>query len=133
MDNDLLIAFAYLATPADGSVVDTALHLKSLMRERSLVKRVLNSVPIPATVTDVSFEESSNRLVVSYKPDVVREGFKEVEQIRTDRLDGANQEVVRAMWSNLVGIHVVIYKTDEETNNPKHPKVRIAPYVRVIY
>ena len=141
MDNAEIIAHAVREVPgtafqtrqvADMAVTNMALRIRSQLSEGSLAMRTLDSVPILATIEEVKLEESSKRLLVTFRPDHVREGYEPTETIRTDRTDGWRGESVRKLWSRLEGHHVRLYKRTEPTGNPDHPKVRVAPYVEVI-
>lgn len=113
-------------------VTEEALRIKSLMREDSIPMRTLGSVRIPCEVRGIKLEESSQRLVISFVA-IGRNATGVVETIRSDRLDGANASLVRKMWDpSIVGHRCVIYKCTEETGDRTKPKVRIAPFVRVI-
>lgn len=141
MDSAEIVALAVQGVPgtvfqtrrvADMAVTNMALKIRSQVEEHSLAMRTLGAVPITATIEDVKMEESSKRLLVTYRPDRTREGYEPTETVRTDRTDGWCGESVRKMWSGLTGHHVRIYKTTEPTGNPERPKFRVAPYVEVI-
>jgi hypothetical protein len=113
-------------------VTEEALRIKSLMREDSIPMRALGSVRIPCEIKGIEMEESSQRFVISFVA-IGRNATGEVETVRSDRLDGVNGNLVRQMWSpSIVGHRCVIYKCTEETGDRLKPKVRIAPFVRVI-
>lgn len=141
MDNTEIVALAIRDVPgtafqtrqvADMAVTNMALRVRAQLDERSLAMRTLAAIPITATIEVIALEESSQRLLVTFRPDRVREGYGPTETIRTDRTDGWRGESVRKLWSGLAGHHVRIYKLTEETGNPQHPKVRVAPFVEVI-
>ena len=141
MENADIVAIAVQGVPgtafqtrqvADMAVTNMALRIRSQIAESSLAMRTLAAIPIMATVEDVRLEESSKRLLVTFRPDRVREGFEQTEIIRTDRTDGWRGESVRKMWGGVKGRHVRLYKLTEPTDNPERPKVRVAPYVEVI-
>lgn len=106
--------------------------LRYQLRDTSLPMRMLNCVPLYATIISVEFEETSTRYVITFKTD--QEG-SEAETIRSDRTDGRDGDFVKKLWSNphLIGAPVIIYKTNEDmsTKNPrdKGRTVRVAPYV----
>lgn len=141
MHNEEIVALAVRDVPgtafqarqvADMAVTNMALRIRAQINEHSLAMRTLSAVPITATIREIELEESSQRLLVTYAPDFVREGYEPTETIRTDRADGWRGESVKKLWSGLKGRHVRLYKLAEPTNNPQHPKVRVAPYVEVI-
>lgn len=113
--------------------VDKALYkristIENYLREDSIANRILDSVKIPATIISIELEQSSKRFVITYKADKSNE---ETETIRSDRTDTFNGDEVKKLWKKeLVGKRVLIYKTTEQTNNPKKPTVRIAPFVK---
>lgn len=105
---------------------------KRFMNPKSTAMRLLDAVPIQCTITDVSYEESSTRYVITFKPDVPFEGAdSDTETIRSDRTDGFGGDRVKAMWHDAAGKRATIYKTTEETGNPRKPVCRIAPYVDI--
>lgn len=141
MSNEEIVALAIRDVPgtafqtrqvADMAVTNMALRIRAQTDEHGLAMRTLAAVPITATIREIELEESSRRFLVTYAPDFVREGHEETETIRSDRTDGWRGESVRKLWSGLKGRHVRLYKLMEATNNPQHPKVRVAPYVEVI-
>ena len=97
----------------------------------STAMRMLDAIKIRATITDIEYEESSTRFVITFVSENSDDGHEET--IRSDRTDRFDGDRVRHMWSkDLIGKKVVIYKTMEETGNPKKPTCRVAPYVSVI-
>lgn len=141
MDNMDIIALAIRDVPgtafqtrpiADMAVTNMALRIRAQLDEHSLAMRTLAAIPINATIEEITLEESSKRYLVTFRPDFQREGYEPTETIRTDRTDGWRGDSVRKMWSSLAGRHVRLYKLSEETGNPQHPKVRIAPFVEII-
>jgi hypothetical protein len=129
----LAMAIARNKTELNASeVTEEALRIKSLLREDSIPMRALGSVRIPCEVKGIEMEESSQRLVISFVA-IGRNATGEVETVRSDRLDGVNGNLVRQMWNpSIVGHRCVIYKCTEETGDRTKPKVRIAPFVRVL-
>lgn len=106
--------------------------LRYQLRDTSLPMRMLNCVPLYATIIKIEFEESSTRYVITFKTD--NEGA-EPETIRSDRTDGRDGEFVKKLWGNpnLIGAPVIIYKMNEDMSS-KNPRdrgrtVRVAPYV----
>lgn len=141
MDNAEIIAHAVRGVPgtafqtrqvADMAVTNMALRMRSQLAENSLAMRTLDSIPILATIDEIKLEESSKRLLVTFRPDHVREGYEPKQTIRTDRTDGWRGESVRKLWSGLEGHHVRLYKRTEPTSNPDRPKACVAPYVEVV-
>lgn len=141
MDNAEIIAIAVRDVPAtafqtrqvaDMAVTNLALRVREQVAESSLAMRTLAAIPILATIESMEMEESSKRLLVTFRPDHQREGYEPTETIRTDRTDGWRGEAVRRMWTGVEGKHVRMYKGLEDTGNPQHPKVRVAPYVEVV-
>lgn len=141
MDNAEIVAIAVRDVPAtafqtrqvaDMAVTKLALRVREQVAENSLAMRTLAAIPILATVESVTLEESSKRLLVTFRPDHQKDGYEPTETIRTDRTDGWRGESVKRLWSGIEGHHVLIYKGLEDTNNPQHPKVRVAPYVEVV-
>ena len=137
-DNTDIVAMATQGMPpealqdkyiSDISVTNRALRIREQLSEGSLAMRTLSAIPIIGTIEDVRLEESTKRLLVTFRPDRQREGYSATEVIRTDRTDGWRGEFVKRMWSGLEGKHVRIYKTTEATSNPERPKVRVAPFV----
>ena len=106
--------------------------IQSLLSERSLPMRMLDSIPIRATVTGIELEANTNRYLVHFRARNAEEGAED-EIIRSDRTDGWNGRAVTRMWEKIqVGDYIQLYKLTEDTNNPKKPKVRVAPYVMVL-
>lgn len=141
MDNAEMVALAMRHVPAtafegraeaDLAVASMALRVKDQLSRGSLAMRALAAVPIAATVESVELEESSQRLLVTFRPDRRREGYEPKETIRTDRTDGRRGDLVRRLWSGIEGRHVRIYKLTEDSGNPERPKVRVAPFVEVL-
>lgn len=103
--------------------------IQNLLSERSLPMRMLEGIPIRATVVDIKKEENTNRYLLTFKATNAKEG-DENEHIRSDRTDGWNGKGVEEMWSRIKpGQRVILYKLNETTNNPNKPKVRVAPYI----
>ena len=136
-DNKDIVAMATQGIPpealqdkdiADISVTNRALRIKEQLSEASLAMRTLSAIPIMCTIENVRLEESTKRLLVTFRPDRQREGYSATEVIRTDRTDGWRGESVKRLWDGLEGEHVRIYKLTEETGNPERPRVRVAPY-----
>jgi hypothetical protein len=137
-DNKDIVAMATQGIPpealqdkdiADISVTNRALRIKEQLSEASLAMRTLSAIPIMCTIENVRLEESTKRLLVTFRPDRQREGYDATEVIRTDRTDGWRGESVKRLWDGLEGEHVRIYKLTEETGNSERPRVRVAPYV----
>lgn len=134
MTNEELILAAIGMTPedvlrdpakAETAIARNVVRIEGQTSEHSLASRVLNSVKIPATVESVVLEPRSQRLVVAFRPDRVREGAPEVERARTDRVDGWRGQQTRELWTGLVGRHALLFKTTESTGDPSRPKVRV--------
>lgn len=121
-DNDLVSSptfqLAYLATVLSGKeVTESAIlnhmeKIKDCSSDKSILARASSAARFKATITDVSFEESSQRYVISFKssPD------GKVEQIRTDRVDGRYGDYVRRTWSDgekKIGRSAIFYKHRE--------------------
>lgn len=120
----------------DFEVTRRALELRrdtySQTADNSIASRTLMAVPIRATVLKIELEENTQRYLITFKADSQEEGKEVVETIRSDRLDSWYGDMVRQMWDGLEGEHVCIYKCMEQTNDPKKPKVRTAPFVERI-
>lgn len=115
---------AYLAAVLSGQDVTESVVLshmekiKDFSGDKSILARASNSARFMATITDVSFEDSSQRYVISFKasPDA------KVEQIRTDRVDGHYGEYVRRTWSNAdkkIGRRAIFYKYRENAGESR--------------
>ena len=93
-------------------VVRRALNLRRLTNPRSIAMLTLMSSPIRCRVASVEFEEATQRFVIGFVAAGSETG--EVEQIRSDRVDGPDGRIVRKLWNeSLVGRDVVIYKLNE--------------------
>ena len=108
--------------------------VSDLIRDTSVPIRMTGAVRIAAKIKEVKFEESSQRYTITYTSDKPNaDGEFAPEHIRSDRTDGRFGDAVKRLWSGVnPGDHVIIYKVMEETNNPKKPQVRVAPYVKKI-
>ena len=88
-----------------------------MVSERGLAMRVMNSVRFRAVVESITFEQTSQRFVVAYRP-VDKPG--EREEIRSERADGNRGQLVRVLWNqSLVGEEVVIFKNNEPDKTGK--------------
>lgn len=144
MDKDHLILSAMALVQGNGSgndvgsveydfdVARAVAAIRRQFSDRSIASRVCESVPIPAKVTSVDFEDSSNRYLVTYVPVNAAKGHEEPEYVRTDRVDGRKGACIREMVDGIVGKHCVIYKYTEPTGNARKPSVRIAPLILVV-
>lgn len=116
----------------DAAVCTRVRTLQGLLREDSIPMRMLEGIPIRAEVISCEKEENTSRYLLTFKANNAEEGA-EPEIIRSDRTDGWNGRAVEKMWSGIEpGQRVLLYKVTEETNNPKKPKVRVAPYIVII-
>ena len=120
------------ATPGDHEVdvAREAINLKRMLSRGSVAMRALSAVPLVARITDIKFEESSKRYLISFVE--LRSETGEVEHIRSDCLDGRLGDAVKHLWEDKVGKNVRIYKYLEATNDPSRPSVRTAPYVELL-
>ena len=123
-----------LAEPAEAEAL-LAYYVSQLRRlgnERSVPCRIANCVAVMATVTDVAYEESSTRYVITFLSDSPnREGERRPETVRSDRTDGLRGQFVVSMWQDAAGQRAVIYKTTEATGRPAKPSIGVAPYVQL--
>lgn len=97
------------ATPE--SVTKEALRLSSMLGDSSLPKRVLGAVRIRCVVKSITFEQQSQRFMVSFIP---LNQPEKVEEIRSERVDGSHGALVRKLWSqSLVGNEAIIFKSND--------------------
>lgn len=142
-DSDLVSSptfqLAYLAATLSGKdVTESAVlshmeKIKDMTANKSILARAATSARFMATITDVSFEESSQRYVISFKPSA----DAKVEQIRTDRVDGRYGEYVRRTWSDpekQIGRRAIFYKFREAAGESRDvPQgYRNLPYIKFI-
>lgn len=83
------------------NLVRESLQVSSMVSERGLAMRVMNSVRFRAVVESISFEQTTQRFLIAYHP---VDKPNEREEIRSERVD-SNQ--------SLVGEEVVIFKNNE--------------------
>ena len=99
------------------NLVRESLQVSSMIAERGLVMRVMNSVRIRAVVESITFEQTSQRFVVAYHP---ADKPGEREEIRSERADGNRGQLVRMLWNqSLVGEEAVIFKNNEPDKTGK--------------
>lgn len=134
------VSLAYLALTLRGEKVDPlnlaeeSLRIASVIAEDSIAMQAQRAYRIRATVTGVSFEESSQRYVLKYVAQ--RGGDGEEEQIRSDRIDRRFGKSVVEMFSELEpGDEVVIFKLNEKANDDKQRPngYRRAVFVSVVH
>jgi len=113
-------------------VLKTAARLRPYVSDKAAVSRMLESIPIYATVESVAFEKTSNRYVVTFVADNQPNGKQKVETIRSDRTDSRHGKLVERMFSDIAGKHVCLYKYLEQTSNRDMPEVRVCPFVQVL-
>lgn len=99
--------------------------------ENSLPNRILNAIPIRATVKRVEFEETSQRYKIFFI--AVNNEDEHEEMIRTDRMDGKHymdEEYIKSLTDHIC----IIYKTNEKSDNAKimGAGYRITPYIKKI-
>jgi hypothetical protein len=109
-----------------------ALRIRELLDRRSIAMRTLDATPIACTIESVEPEETTRRLIITFRPERVREGFPQKETIRSDRTDGTDGDTVSSMWKAVSGKRAILYKTLEETGNEDKPRIRVAPYVELV-
>lgn len=120
-------------TDLDLAVCTRVRTLQGFLSPNSLQMRMLDGIPIRAEVISCEKEESTSRYLLTFKASNAKEG-KEIEHIRSDRTDGWNGKAVEKMWGEVApGQRVLLYKVAEETNNPDKPKVRVAPYIAILW
>lgn len=99
------------------NLVRESLQVSSMVSERGLAMRVMNSVRFRAVVESITFEQTPQRFVVAYRP-VDKPG--EREEIRSERAGGNRGQLVRVLWNqSLVGEEVVIFKNNEPDKTGK--------------
>lgn len=108
----------------------------SYLNDNSLPMRIANATRIYCEIVDVSFEESSQRYIVSFHAMNAQDEHK-VETIRTDRVDGRNAEIVNTYMrggdkSQLIGKHAFVYKLKEPSSKGIGQAVRICPFIDVL-
>lgn len=117
----------------NGALFSAFMQIERAISPRSIFRQVKNAVIIPATITQVRFEESSKRYVIGFLPHQGKtkdKGQAEEEFCRTYRLDDAvNGVFVKRCITGLVeGQNVLIYKVTE-TYDGGAKKLRIAAWV----
>lgn len=116
---------------SQGDLVEVALRARRAMNDKSLVMRTLEAVPIYCRIVDIHFEEKSQRFVVSYCP-LTNNSDGEIEQVRTDRVDGRDGELVHKLWSReMIGKTATIFKLNERADAKHSSGYRTAPWVQV--
>lgn len=105
------------------------------LHKHSVPMRIASAYRMYAEITDVAFEESSQRYIVSFHK-VGGTDTGEIESIRTDRIDGPSGELVKAYIggdrSKLIGKHAFIYKLNETSSKGMGQTVRICPFIDVL-
>lgn len=107
-------------------MVNTRYAMK-MFHEGSLPRLLLASFRLIATVTQVGFEESSQRFVVHFQC----EGGK-LEMIRTLRTDTYYGADIKHMVNDIVGKRCLIYKTNVPMAGKEGERgrtVRVTPYI----
>lgn len=100
---------------AEEATVTQFLRLEKALGPKALVWKVADSVRVPGIVEKVSFEESSQRYVVSFTPIHRPEGeAPEAESIRTPRCDSGRGGMYSTMLGRFApGDKALIYKSHE--------------------
>lgn len=104
--------------------------------EHSLPMRIAKAIRIYAEIIDVTFEESSQRYIISFHA-IGGEDTGEVETIRTDRIDGHNGNLVQTFMregdkDKLIGKRAFIYKLNEPSSKGVGQTVRICPFLDIL-
>lgn len=95
------------------------------MSPRSNAMKMLDSVRIYADVISVEYEESSTRMLATFK----QVDSEQTETIRSERTDGYGGDETRQLWESAVGKRAYIYKYLEEKDGRKY---RFAPYIDIL-
>lgn len=99
------------------NLVRESLQVSSMVSERGLAMRVMNSVRFRAVVESISFEQTTQRFLIAYHP---ADKPNEREEIRSERVDSNRGQLVRMLWNqSLVGEEVVIFKNNEPDKTGK--------------
>lgn len=95
------------------------------MSPHSNAMKMLDSVRIYADVISVEYEESSTRMLTTFR----QVDGDQMKTIRSGRTDGYGGDEVRRLWELAVGKRAYIYKYPEEKDGRKY---RFAPYIDIL-
>lgn len=127
------VLWAYLSLSLRGEKVDAlslaseTMRIADLTSDESIAIKAQRAVRIRGTVENVAFEESSQRFRLTF----VANNSKELETIRSERIDSRNGKAVQNMFSVLQGgDEVIIFKLNESGNADGLARqgYRCAPY-----
>ena len=76
------------------NLVRESLQVSSMVSERGLAMRVMNSVRFRAVVESISFEQTTQRFLIAYHP---VDKPNEREEIRSERADSNRGQLVRML------------------------------------
>lgn len=114
-------------------VIEKAAEITALTNEKSMVSKTIESVAVskvfPATVTDVTYEKSSTRGIVSLKTQPSKFHPDGIEQARTERTDNPMGVAMGKRLKDLIGHRVMIWVEVEEISGGAG-KVRIVRHVQ---
>lgn len=147
LDKNFMIAIAALSSvDANGknegewlcALAKRASYIQSsgMLDEGHFLMNVLSSVHIPATITSVEFEGSSQRYVIRFVAIPKKNSEPQGEEmIRSPRMDNKNGQIIAnqiEMLKSIAGTdrQVVIYKHNEkpsESTEKKQPGGRVSP------
>lgn len=104
------------------------IQCSGLLDEDHFLMNVLSSVHIPAHITSVEFEESSQRYLVNFVAIPGKDAEQQDEEsIRTPRMDNKNGQIIASQIETLKSIagtdrRVVIYKHNEKPSETSQKK-----------
>lgn len=113
--------------PNELNLTQEVLSIGRMTSDTSLAMTVQDSIRLLVVVKGIELEESSQRYVITFQ--AMSEDHDET--IRSERLDDRHRKIVRHLWSqDLVGHKVLLFKKNEESNDPKNSKgYRVAPWM----
>lgn len=121
---------------AERAVIQRSITFSNLLKDDSLVLRILSSVKIYAHITSMKYEESSHRYLITFESG--HGDDKQKETIRTPRMDSHDGIILKPRVNTLKSalekaddgsVPVLLYKKNEPPRpNQKGPKVSSAGY-----
>lgn len=138
MLEDPAFRLAYLSLVVGGTspiteqkLLSEYLRVSSLANPKGLIARVKASIPIWCVIKSVSYEDSSQRYVVTFRADKSDRD----ETVRSDRVDARGGQFVRDLFGQdgLTGKRAVIYKLNERAGEDQMHShgYRVCPYMRL--
>jgi hypothetical protein len=112
------------------SITDIAAMVRPGSPANKVVDNILgdNSIWLTGKCVDVTFEESSQRYVVTFQTRPTDENKDGIDKLRTDRVDSVMGETVRQMLKGKKGHRCIFLKRMEKSKDGR--SYRIVAYIR---